>query len=217
MRALMLRPNAHLLFGGTALVGFLLFGLAIGVLMGPPSQVVGDRLPELTCLQMAFTPARFSGFFLDFPLPMRVAIADLLVPGDLVFAWGYGLLLAGLTGLLAMRLPGRWQTMGALLMWAPLVAATFDCVEDVFLWTLAQQLLADERATVAAALPLLASISATVKYLALVVVTPAYGLAGIAKGIAVDRSAGALLLYGFLGLNLMLIILRPLQQIPPCF
>jgi hypothetical protein len=213
----MLRPNAHWLFGGAALAGFLLFGFAIGVLMGPPSQVVGDRLPELTCLQVAFTPARFSRFFLAFPVPMRTAIGELLVPGDLVFAWGYGLLLAGLTGLLAMRLPGRWQSVGALLLWAPLVASTFDCVEDVFLWTMAQQLLADERATLAAALPLLAGIAATIKYLALVVVTPAYGLTGIAKGFAVDRSIVALLLYGFLGLNLMLIILRPLQQLPPCF
>ncbi|MEE4186775.1 MAG: hypothetical protein V2J12_13515, partial [Gammaproteobacteria bacterium] len=168
-------------------------------------------------LQVAFTPARFSTFFLAFPQPVRVAIAELLVPGDLVFAWGYGLLLAGLTGLLAMRLPGRWQSTGALLLWAPLVASTFDCVEDVFLWTMAQQLLADESARLAAALPLLASLAATLKYLALVVVTPAYGLAGIAKGFGVDRSIGALLLYGFLGLNLMLIILRPLQQLPPCF
>jgi len=217
MQSLVRHPGAHRWFGTMALAGVVLFGYAIGGLMGPPSQVVGERLAELTCLQVAFTPERFTGVFLDFPVPVRAAVVELLIPGDLVFAWGYGLLLAGLTGLLAIRLPGQWLRVGALVLWAPLLASTFDCIEDVFLHTLARELLENPAAKVSGALPLLAGLAATVKYLALVVVTPAYGLAGIAKGLSVDRSAGALLLYAFLGLNLMLMILRPLQQIPPCF
>lgn len=216
MEALMRRPFAPRLFGAMALAGMLIFGFAIGVLMGPPSQVVGDRLAELTCLQIAFTPSRFSDVFLGFTPDMQQAVVQLLVPGDIVFAWGYGFLLAGLTGLLAIRLPGQWQRWGALVMWAPLLASTFDCIEDVFLYGMATRLVADPTAELVALLPLLAGIAATIKYVALVVVTPAYGLAGIGKGLSVDRSVGALLLYAFLGLNLVQMILRPLQQIPPC-
>lgn len=216
MESIMRRPNAPWIFGVMAIAGMLIFGFAIGVLMGPPSQVVGDRLAELTCLQVAFTPERFTNVFLAFPPEMQAAVVQLLMPGDLVFAWGYGFLLAGLMGLLVIRLPGKWYRLGALVMWAPLLASTFDCIEDVFLLTMSTQLVADETAVIVPLLPLLAGIAATIKYIALVVVTPAYGLAGIAKGLSVDRSIGALLLYAFLGLNLALMILRPLQQIPPC-
>jgi hypothetical protein len=217
MQVLMRRPNSALLFGLIALAGFALFGIAIGVLMAEPAKVVGDRLAELTCLQVAFTPERYTAVFQSFPADMQQAALELLFPGDMVFAWGYGLLLAGLTGLLAMRLPGRWQQWGAFIFWAPLLAATFDCVEDVFLFTIGTQQIADPGAAVAAALPLLAGIAALLKYAALSVVTPAYGIAGIGKGLIVDRSVGALLLYAFLGLLLLSMILQPLQRVPLCF
>ena len=44
-----------------------------------------------------------------------------------------GLLLAGLTGLLAMRLPGKWLRVGAVMMWVPLLASTLDCIEAAIL------------------------------------------------------------------------------------
>lgn len=216
MLALIRRPNAPWLFAGMVVVGVAVFGFAVGGLMLGPSAVVGDRLPQLTCLQVAFTPARFAGVFLNFEPAARAAIVELLVPGDVVFAWGYGLQLAGLTGLLAMRLPGRWQRIGAVVIWLPLVASTFDCIEDVFLWTAARTLVADPGASFSPLLPLLAGLAATVKYLALTVATPAYGLAGIVRGLSVDHSAVALLVYVLLGVLLVSMILRPLQQIPPC-
>ncbi len=217
MQALMRRPNSGLFFGLLALAGFLLFGIATVVLMAEPATVVGDRLSELTCLQVAFTPERYSAVFLSFPPDMQQAVLELLLPGDVVFAWGYGFLLAGLIGLLAMRLPGKWQQWGALIFWAPLFAATFDCIEDVFLFAIGAQQVADPGVAIAAALPLMAGIAATLKYLALSVVTPAFGLAGIVKGLSFDRTIAALLLYLFLGLLLISMVLQPLQRVPLCF
>lgn len=213
----MRRPNSALLFGLMAFAGFVIFGIATGVLMAEPAAVIGERLSELSCLQVAFTPERYAAVFLSFPAEMQRAALALLFPGDIVFAWGYGFLLAGLTGLLALRLPGKWQWWGALVLWAPLFASTLDCVEDIFLYTIGQQFMADSGAEVANALPLLAGIAATLKYFALSVVTPAYGLAGIGKGLTVDRSIGALLLYAFLGMWLVSMIIQPLQRIPLCF
>ena len=217
MEALLRRPGAPQLFLAITLAGFAVFGFAIGSLMLGPSELLGERLPELTCLQVAFTPERYSAVFLSFTPEAQAAIRALLVPGDVVFAWGYGLQLAGLTGLLAMRLPLPWQKVGAVVMWAPLLASALDCIEDIFLYTLAGQLIDNPAAPVAAALPLLAGLAATLKYLALAVVTPVYGLAGIAKGIATDRGISALVLYAVFGVLLIMMILRPLQQIPPCF
>ncbi len=185
--------------------------------MAEPAEIVGDRLADLTCLQVAFTPERYSNVFLAFSPEGQRAVLALLFPGDIVFAWGYGLLLAGLIGLLAMRLPGKWQHWGALVLWAPLLAATLDCVEDVFLFAIGSQLISDPASSVAAMLPLLAGIAAVLKYLALSVAAPIYGLAGIGKGLREDRSVLALLLYLFLGVLLIMMVLRPLQQIPPCF
>lgn len=217
MQVLMRRPNSALIFGLLALAGFLIFGIATGVLMAEPAKVVGDRLAELTCLQVAFTPERYAAVFQSFPPDMQRAVLELLLPGDVVFAWGYGFLLAGLIGLLAMRLPRQWQQWGALVFWAPLLAATLDCVEDVFLFAIGTQQVAEPGVAIAASLPLLAGIAATLKYLALSVVTPAYGLAGIVKGLTVDRSLIALLLYLFLGVLLISMMLQPLQRVPLCF
>ena len=217
MQALIRRPNAPWIFLFMAIAGSAIFGVAIGVFMGPPSVIIGERLPEFTCLQVAFTADRFQSVFLSFPEAARLAYADILVPGDLIFAWGYGFQLAGLMGLLVIRLPGEWQRVGAWMFWAPLLASTLDCVEDVFLFALAQQLIADPASDIGALFPLLGGLAATVKYLALTVITPAFGLAGIVKGLSVDRSIGAWCLYVVFGLLLVMMVLRPLQQIPPCF
>ena len=217
MEALFRRPRAPQLFIAMTMAGFAVFGFAIGSLMLGPSAVLGDRLPDLTCLQVAFTPERYSTVFLSFTPEARAAIRALLIPGDVVFAWGYGLQLAGLTGLLAMRLPQQWQKIGALIMWAPLLASALDCVEDVFLYTAAGQLIDNPAVALSPVVSLLAGIAATLKYLALTVITPAYGLSGIVKGLTTDRSFTAFLLYAVLGLLLISMILRPLQQIPPCF
>lgn len=217
MQTLMRMPNAPRLFLAMAVAGFGIFGFATSVLMLEPSQVIGERLSELTCLQVAFTPDRYAAVFLSFAPEGRMAIQQLLFPGDMVFAWGYGFLLAGLTGLLALRLPGEWQRWGALIMWAPLLASTLDCAEDIFLYAAAGQLIGDPEVAIATAIPLLAGVAAILKYLALSVITPAFGIAGIVKGLSVDRSIAASFLYLFLGLMLFSMILRPLQQIPPCF
>jgi len=200
-----------------ALAGVGVFAFAIGVLMLPYSPVLGDRLPELTCLQIAFTPVRATSIVMSFTYEQQVAMANLLIPGDVTFAWSYGLLLAGLIGLLARRFDGAWLRVGAIVMWMPIAASVLDVIEDIFLYAVVAQLVANPSVIVTAALPLLAGIAATLKYLALVVVTPAYSIAGILHGLRVDRSAGALLVYFLLLVVCMSMIMRPLQQIPACF
>jgi len=206
-------PRTRWSFAGLAVLGVLLFGFATGVLMAPWAPVLGERLEELTCLQLAFTPERAAAVLGSFDEAQREAIANLLVPADLVFAFGYGLLLAGLLGLLTLRLPASWQRAGTWLTWAPLVASVFDCFEDAFLQSIT--LAADPAAT--GMLPLWAGLSASVKYLLLSVVTPAYAVAGSAKGLGVDRRPGALVTYLLVSLLALSMLARPLQQIPLCF
>lgn len=196
-----------------ALAGLGIFGFATGVLMAPFAPVLGDRLPELTCLQVAFNGARFADVFGSFTPEQQAAIAQLLIPGDVVFAWGYGLLLTGLLGLLTLRLPGSWQRAGRVLMWTPLVASALDCIEDLFLHALAVAPAGSDPGL----LPLFAGIAATLKYLNLSVLAPAYGIAGSIKGLTHDRRAGALVIYLLVVVNALAFVARPLQQIPACF
>jgi hypothetical protein len=200
-------------FAAMTLVGVGVFGYATGVLMGPFAPVLGDRLPELTCLQVAFTGERFAAVFGSFTTEQQAAIAQLLIPGDVVFAWGYGFLLAGLLGLLTLRLPANWQPAGRVLTWTPLVASALDCLEDVCLHALAVAPAGSDPG----ALPLLAGIAATLKYLNLSVLAPAYGIAGSIKGLAHDRRIGALVIYLLVVVNALAFVARPLQQIPACF
>jgi hypothetical protein len=176
-----------------------------------------ERTAELVCLQLAFTPERAAAVVLGFPAAARVAIAQLLVPGDLALAWGYGLLLAGLTGLLAMRLPGAWLRVGAIALWMPLLASTLDCIENVFLYVIVMGLVTAPDALPSAALTLLAGGVSGLKWITLCAATPAYGFAGIFKGLATDRSWPALLVYVLLFMVLVAMIVKPLQDIPACF
>ncbi|MDP6435980.1 MAG: hypothetical protein QF790_07230 [Gammaproteobacteria bacterium] len=218
MQQLLRAPRAPLMFSLMSVIGLGVFILAVAVVMQPASVVVGmDRVRELVCLQVAFTPERAAAVVLSFPQDAREAISELLVPGDVTLAWGYGLVLAGLTALLAMRLPGKWIKVGAVIMWAPLLATVMDCIEDIFLYSVVRQIAADETVQVVPMLTLLASTAATVKYIALAVVTPIYGVAGIIKGLSVDRSFAALTVYALLAFVLFNITVRPLQGIPTCF
>ena len=218
MQELLRTPRAPLALSLTALAGVVVFALAVGVLMQPPVQIIGqERTAELVCLQLAFTPERATDVVLGFPAEARPALAQLLVPGDLALAWGYGLLLAGLIGLLAVRLPGPWLRVGAIIMWVPLLASTLDCMENAFLYSIVAQLAADPAAAVPPVLPLLAGIVSTLKWIALCVVTPAWGFAGIVKGLSFDRSWPALLVYVLLFIVLLSMVLKPVQDIPACF
>lgn len=201
------------MFAGLALLGAAIFGYATGVLMGPWAPVLGDRLPELTCLQVAFTGERFAAVFGSFSAEQQVAIARLLVPGDMVFAWGYGCLLTGLLGLMTLRLPDSWQPAGRILMWTPLLASALDCLEDLCL----HQLAVAPAGSDPGALPLLAGIFATLKYLNLSVIAPAYGIAGSLKAFGQDRRPGALVIYLLVVVNALAFLARPLQQVPACF
>ena len=49
------------------------------------------------------------------------------------------------------------------------------------------------------------------------VATPAYGFAGIFKGLGTDRSWSALLVYALLFVVLFAMVMKPLQDIPACF
>jgi len=218
MQALLRAPRAALTLSLVACVGVLVFALAVGVLMQPAVQLVGmDRTAELVCLQLAFSPERAAGVVLSFPESARIGIAQLLVPGDLALAWGYGLLLTGLMALLVMRLPQPWLSIGAIAMWAPLVATVLDCIENAFLYAIVTGLLAAPNVLPAAALTVSAGVISTLKWLALCIVTPAFGFAGIAKGFTVDRSWPALIIYFLLFLVLLSMVLKPIQDIPACF
>ena len=217
MTSLIRLPNAPYIFSGIAVAGLVLFILAITVLMGDAAAVVGARTAELVCFQLAFTPDRVSEILLSFSAAEQGAIGQLLLPGDFTLAWGYGLVLFGLMGLLAMRLPEPWMKAGAIFMWAPLVASALDCIENVFLYSMVQQTIANPDGAVASILPLLASVVAVSKWIALSVVTPAFGIAGIVKGIATDRRIGSWVVYLLLGQVLVSMLLKPIQDIPPCF
>ncbi len=217
MPVLIRSPRGAWWCAAMTLAGVGVFAFAVGVLMLPHSAALGDRLPELTCLQVAFTPARATAIVRSFTAEQQLAVSRLLVPGDVTFAWGYGLVLAGLVGLLARRLDGRWQTAGAIVMWLPLVASLLDVTEDLFLHAIVATLIEHPAATVEPALPTLAGIAATLKYVALAILTPAYSIAGILRGLTVDRRAGALLVYFLLLLACISMVMRPLQQIPDCF
>lgn len=217
MQDLLRLPRAPWLFGLVALGGLGLFILAVAVVMAGPAALIGERPAAMTCLQVAFTPARMTAIILAFPEAIRQPIADLLVPGDMVLAFGYGFLLAGLTGLLAMRLPGAWFRSGALVMWAPLLGATLDCIEDIFLYTAIMQLIRDPAAELPLLVTLIAGSAATIKYLCISVVTPLYCFAGVLKGFQVDRSFTTILLYILVAIVMLSFVLQPAQQIPPCF
>jgi hypothetical protein len=200
-----------------ALAGAGVFAFATGVLMQPHAALLGDRLPEMTCLQIAFTTVRATSIIMTFSPDQQVAIANLLIPGDVTFAWGYGLLLAGLVGLMARRFDGAWLRAGAVVMWLPLMASLLDVIEDVFLYAIVAQLVANPSIIVTASLPLLAGIAATLKYLALIVATPVYAVAGMLHGLRIDRRPGALLVYFLLFAVSMSMVARSVQQIPPCY
>ena len=217
MQELLRAPRASWLFGLMALFGLGLFIFAIAVVMAGPSRLIGDRPPEMTCLQVAFTPERLTNVVLGFSEEIREPIAELLVPGDMFLAWGYGFLLAGLLGLLAIRLPNPWFRVGAIIMWAPLLSSTFDCIEDIFLHTGIQQLVANPAADIHFLIPLLAGIAATFKYLGISVLAPAYGIAGSIKGIRQDKSISATAFYLLVIVVMVSFVIQPMQQIPPCF
>jgi hypothetical protein len=63
----------------------------------------------------------------------------------------------------------------------------------------------------------LAGTAATLTYLNLSVLAPAYGIAGSIRGLAHDRRMGALVIYLLVVVNALAFVARPMQQIPACF
>jgi hypothetical protein len=90
-------------------------------------------------------------------------------------------------------------------------------MENAFLYSIVTRLAADPSATVPAILPLLAGIVSTLKWIALCVITPVWGFAGIVKGLTCDRSWSALMVYALLFIVLLSMVIKPVQDIPPCF
>ncbi|MAF83916.1 MAG: hypothetical protein QGG54_04860 [Gammaproteobacteria bacterium] len=217
MERLLRLPCGGWIFSALALSGVAIFAFAIGVLMLPHSAALGERMGEMTCLQLAFTAERASEIVLSFGPEARAAIAALLVPGDVTFAWSYGFLLAGLIGLLTRRLDGAWFRAGAIAIWFPLAASVLDCVEDVFLLSIVTRLNDSPDIVLSPILPALASTAASMKYLALCILTPIFSVAGMAQAFRTDRSIGALVLYAFLLLTVVNMIMRPAQHLPACF
>jgi hypothetical protein len=217
MNALIRSPRGGLWLSVMAISGVIVFGLAIGVLMAPYQAALGDRLPDMQCLQVAFTPARASSVIMSFTPEAQAAMAGLLIPGDLGLAWGYGLLLAGMVGLLARRLDGAWQRAGAIAMWFPIAASVFDCIEDVFLYSMVTAQIDNPGVDLSPMLPLFASLSATLKYTALSVLTPVFSIAGVIQGIRSNRRIGALIVYALVLLTTLMFSIPPLRNLPGCF
>jgi hypothetical protein len=210
-------PRGGLIFSLVALAGIGIFAFAVGVLMLPYSSIVGERISELTCLQLAFTSERATAVILSFSPEAQAAIAKLLVPGDLMFAWFYGFLLAGLLALLARRLEGAWFRAGAVAMWFPLLASVLDDVEDLLLHNMVTTILADPAASVPASAALLAGLAASFKYLFLSVLTPAFAVAGSVQGLKTDRSFGALITYLLVCLVALSMVPKLFNEAPACF
>ncbi|MGI9290682.1 MAG: hypothetical protein ACR2QG_05340 [Gammaproteobacteria bacterium] len=218
MRSLIDAPRASLYFTLMFLSGLIIFILAVAVVMQPAAQAVGqDRLSELVCLQLAFTPERATEVVLSFPQEARDAMGALLIPGDFMLAWGYGLQLAGLLGLLVLRLPQNWQRAGAIAIWIPLLASLLDCIENVFLYTIVTRLAEDIDTVIVPVITIMASSVATMKWICLSVLTPLFGFSGLAKAVMADRKAVSWLVYLLLGATLASMMIKPLQDIPACF
>lgn len=204
-------------FAAASVAGVAVFAFSIGRLMLPHSAPLGERLAEMTCLQLAFTSQRATELVLSFPPEARVAMSKLLIPGDITFAWSYGLILFGLVGLLALRLQGDWRRVGVYAMWFPLAASLLDSIEDLLLFGIVSSLIDDPATGVSAIAPLAASTAATIKYVFLCVLTPIYAVGGVIQGLRTDRSIGAFVVYGLLMYAIVSIVIRPLQQVPACF
>lgn len=202
---------------GLSVLGFCIFGLATGVLMSEPMAVIGmDRLGELTCLQMAGSSERAAAILSAFNAAELLALQQLLIPGDMVFAWGYGFLFSGLLGLLTLRLSGAWFAAGKYLMWAPLLASVFDVLEDIGLHELVATF-ATQPAELSSAVAAFTTASASVKYILLAIIGPAYGVSGSIKAIAADRRPGSIGLYILVVLLAASMVQKPLLEIPACF
>ena len=217
MQPLLDAPGGDRWLTAIAVSGVALFIFAIAVLMAPYAPVMGERRSEMQCLQVAFTSARAERVIAAFDARERQAMAGLLIPGDLGLAWGYGLLLAGIIGLLARRLDAAWQRAGAIAMWLPITAAAFDCVEDAFLYSIVVGAIDNPGAGVAPLLPLLGGVAALIKYSALSVLTPAYAVAGVVRGMRVNRRIGALAVYGVALLVSLTFAVPPFRSLPSCF
>ena len=201
-----------------ALSGLGLFVLAVAALMAPYANIVGnENLSQLVCLQLGFTPERSAGLVLGFPLNAQQAIRGLLVPGDMTLAWGYGLVLAGLGGLVALRLPSERRVLAGLLIILPLGASLFDSIENVFLFAIVGELLAQPELALNPALPFLAGVAATVKWSLLAVATPVAGLWALGLAFVADRKPVSLLVYVLFFIVLLSMVIKPIQDIPSCF
>ena len=206
-----------LFFSALSVAGVAVFAFAVGVLMLPHAGALGERQGEMTCLQVAFTSERAASIIGSFAPEGQQAMARLLVPGDMVFAWGYGLILAGLVGLLTLRLDGRWRRWGAVAIWFPIAAAIFDDIEDVFLFQSVQSVLMNPDVSMSPMLPALASVAAVLKYFALCVLTPVFSIGGIVRGLQIDRRIGAFVVYSLLLMMIASLFMRLAPQLPQCF
>ena len=200
---------------GAALLGLVMFAFALSTLMLPYSRVIEERSPQdLTCLQIPFTQARATAIVESYDAEARAAVRALHFPGDTIFPVGYALLYSGLLGLIARRQTGAWRRVGLLAMLLPFGAMVFDWTENVFIVQMV-----NVEGAIPAWMPLLGSIAGSLKYLALSVLTPLYGLGAILRAVVArptPLTVGALVTYAVAGSLLLFNLSQLFSGVLPC-
>ena len=175
-------PRSDRWFIAMAVAGLLIFSLSLSLLMVPYSTVIEENEGgDLTCLHIPFTKSRAAAILNSYNAEALEAAQSLHFPGDLIFPIGYALLYAGLIGLLLRGQQGWWLRAGLVVLALPFVAMLFDWIENLFILRMLAITAEEGAAAIPARLPLIGGIAGSIKYVALSLVTPLFGIALITR------------------------------------
>lgn len=207
-------PRSDRWFIGMVVVGLFIFSLSLAVLMVPYSAIIEENDGgDLTCLHVPFTTSRAAAILNSYNAEALEAARSLHFPGDLLFPVGYALLYAGLIGLLLRGQQGWWLRAGLVVLAMPFVAMLFDWIENLFILRMLAITAEEGAAAIPARLPLFGGIAGSLKYFALSVIGPLFGIALIIRSTLIRQpplSRGLLVTYLvallLLGFNLVQLI-----------
>lgn len=177
MTARIKSPNAQRWLIAMVVLGLLIFTLSLSLLMVPYSSVIEENGgKDLTCLQTPYTKARAAAIVDSYNNEASAAARSLHLPGDLLFPIGYALLYSGLIGLIVRRQEGRWFRVGLIVLFLPFVAMALDWTENAFILRMLAIATEQSSAAIPAWMPVVGSITGTLKYLFLSLLTPLFGI-----------------------------------------